>query len=156
MPGHFSGRIFDESLSIEPSAPHVSRPQSFKLADRLAVNCDCLVLHLYRRSAGCLSRTLPRHPLSGLLRRSFRTAKHRHFGGRSLRCRTGADPGNRRRCSGWSCDRRHRRLVHHSQRKKFRLIDRANVDRGFADPSLVQARSCRRNMSVGQSASESP
>ena len=52
MPGHVSGRIFDESLSIEPSAPHVSRPQSFKLADHLAVDCDCRVLHLYRRSAG--------------------------------------------------------------------------------------------------------
>ena len=156
MPGHVSGRIFDESLSIEPSAPHVSRPQSFKLADHLAVDCDCRVLHLYRRSAGCLSRTLPRHPLSGLLRRSFRTTKYRHCGRCPLGCWTGVIAGNRWRCSGWPCHRRHRRLVHHSQGKIFRLIDRANVDGGFADPSLVQARSFRRNMSVGQSASEPP
>ena len=91
-----------------------------------------------------------------LLRRSFRTAKYRHCGRCPLGCWTGVVAGNRWRCSGWPCHRRHRRLVHHSQGKKFRLIDRANVDRGFADPSLVQARSCRRNMSVGQSASESP
>ena len=56
MPGHVSGRTFDESLSIEPLSPSVT--QSFKLADHLAV--DCIVVFL-SRSGGCLSGTLPRH-----------------------------------------------------------------------------------------------